>query len=117
MYHLQKVLRKSVMQNPALLLSQRGGGGFHKPEPKLEPEYVHRRILKTTELGEQLFHDKYPEFYMHMHAHYMESGAKTWAFMGGYFLLIIAPIWAFMMYMMRYIRGQLHPAVSPGKDN
>ena len=74
-------------------------------------------MLRTTELGEQLFHDRYPEFYMHMHAHYMESGGKTLAFQFTYFAVFIAPVLGFLFYMQRHIRGNLHAAVSPGKDN
>ena len=43
-------------------------GGFHKPDPKLTPEYVHTRKIDLVDINTIIYHDFAPEYHMHLHS-------------------------------------------------
>jgi hypothetical protein len=71
-YMLAKTLRpnSNTFQTAAILLASRGGGGghFHRPDPKLTPEYIHTRRIHLEDINTTLYHDFAPEYHMHLHS-------------------------------------------------
>ncbi len=118
MYMLAKALR-ARSGNQALALAVRGGGGghFHRPDPKLPKPYEQTRVVHLEDINTVLYHDFSPEYHMHLHSPFIQNAKQGVSLQILYFLLILAPCWAFGFYLHSISGSQLFPAVRPGKDH
>ena len=99
-------------------MSVRGGGGhFHKPDPKLGRPYEHTRLVQLEDINTVLYHDFSPEYHMHLHSPFIQNSKQGVALIFLYFILIIAPVWAFGAYLHKKMGSQLFPSLRPGKDH
>lgn len=117
MYLLTKTMRARSAA-PVISRALRGGGGhFHKPDPRLQKPYEHTRLIALEDINTVLYHDFAPEYHMHLHSPFIQNSKQGVALLFLYFMLILAPCWAFGAYLHKKAGSILTPSLRPGKDH
>ena len=96
----------------------RGGGGFHKPAPKLMEPYKHDRRIPIEEINLTLYHDYAPEFHMHLHSQWIQNSKQGYVILASFCLFVLLPIWQSMKYLLKKLNAaELYFGIRPGKDH
>jgi len=120
LFLLSKAMRNKsgiYAQSALAMTSRGGGGGFHKPDPKLPKLYQHTRLVHLEDMNTVLYHDFAPEYHMHLHSPFIQNSKQGLALQFFYFVLILVPAWWFASRLHRMAGAHLYPSVRPGKDH
>jgi hypothetical protein len=119
LFMLTKAMRSRSALAPRVftMTTRGGGGGFHKPDPKLPKEYEHTRLIHLEDINTILYHDFAPEYHMHLHSPFIQNSKQGLALIFIYFCLIIAPAWMIAKKLHKMAGASLYPSVRPGKDH
>jgi hypothetical protein len=107
------------MRPVRMSMLQRGvrGGHFARPDPKPYAQYKYTRRTHLQDINTVLYSDFAPEFYLHMHSIWVKHSRQGIALLGAYFMIIIAPLWAFAYWLHKKAGAGLYPSLRPGGDH
>lgn len=87
-------------------------GSFHRPDPPLQNEYVHRKRMDLNLINREIYHHAEPEFHLHIHNPDIQDGTKGWFYFWSRIVLICAPVILMGAYIQKQAGCVLRPIVT-----